>query len=280
MPNSGLRSYDLCTKIHNSSACFSAEPLKDANEIADAFARSEFLPPIRALRSAQASAAVSSDPSYRSLLKYDYTLVDHDSSVCGPAAYAFDLMRIILTSVVTNDFKYRRPDLLDIPLDASNSGSKVIPAIDIVNYILERQLLKGCDSQLLCDDENGLRPSYDELMKRYDVAVFDLIAAPSLNTQSSIQTTSFTISPFLPDIVVQADVFHPNFCLYFTTQYECLKAMNSSLFAVYEAVVQLSTNKNISYLDKNISYLAFSSGEREKLTKPTLGEAYSVFLIR
>ncbi len=193
--------------------------------------------------------------------------------MCGPAAYAFDLMRIIFSSVVIDDFKYtllaRRPDLLDIPLDALNSVSNVISAIDIVNYILERQLLKGCDAPLLLDDENGLRPSFNELISRYDAAVFDDLIA-----SKSTQTTSSPFSP--PPLVVQSDSFNPSFYLYFETQCECLKALNSSLFAVMEIVVELSpptpvpsTNTADLEREKNISHLILSSGEREQLKYPT-----------
>ena len=69
--------------------------------------------------------------------------VDHDSSILSPAAYFVDLMRLIKTTVKNVpsglSLEERRPDLLEIELDAKNTTTEV-PYLEIVNDILAKNL--------------------------------------------------------------------------------------------------------------------------------------------
>ncbi|WP_198552654.1 neuraminidase-like domain-containing protein [Psychromonas sp. MB-3u-54] len=95
------------------------------------------------------------NPTYRELFVQAEAAgaVDHDSSILSPAAYFVDLMRLIekrITNGTLNDqddwgklddlkLNKRRPDLLEIELDAKNTTTEV-PYLEIVNEVMRKRL--------------------------------------------------------------------------------------------------------------------------------------------
>ncbi len=85
-------------------------------------------------------------PAYNRIFgSLDYVNCDHCSSIFGPAAYYADLMRFVDTCIkdsrnakIPTDctLRYRRPDLVKIRLDCSNSND-LVPSIDLVNELLQ-----------------------------------------------------------------------------------------------------------------------------------------------
>ena len=78
------------------------------------------------------------------LLELDYAHTEKGDSIYGPAAYAYDLLRIALSLVAVSNEELRiltrRPDFVDIALSPENTD-KALPYIEIINYILARQLI-------------------------------------------------------------------------------------------------------------------------------------------
>ncbi len=90
-------------------------------------------------------------PNYRELFGSQRSAAcDHDSSLYSAAAYFVDLMRLIeakITSPKGLSLNERRPDLVEIPLDAENTNTEV-PYLTIVNEVLAKALAKKLgDSQ-------------------------------------------------------------------------------------------------------------------------------------
>ena len=78
-------------------------------------------------------------------------------------------MRIVLSCIKIGemdikDVKFsllaRRPDLLDISLDSLNSTETIIPTLLIINYVLERQILRDQDWLFLSCDRDKKKSSY------------------------------------------------------------------------------------------------------------------------
>ena len=86
----------------------------------------------------------ASTPGYDRLFgNLDFVECEHYRSIFGPAAYFVDLMRFVQQNITDknpippeNRLQQRRPDLSQIPLDASQT-SDLIPYIDLVNELLE-----------------------------------------------------------------------------------------------------------------------------------------------
>ncbi|MGB3613507.1 MAG: LamG-like jellyroll fold domain-containing protein, partial [Elainellaceae cyanobacterium] len=83
-------------------------------------------------------------PGYNRLFgNLDFIECEHHRSIFGPAAYFVDLMRFVQQNITDknsipshNSLQGRRPDLAQIPLDASQT-SDLIPSIDLVSELLE-----------------------------------------------------------------------------------------------------------------------------------------------
>lgn len=95
---------------------------------------------------ASIDAAFGDLPDYDKLFgPQDYHAVADERTVYSPAAYFTDLVRLIDANIEPPSSPYdmfalfsdrRRSDLLDILLDVDNTG-QLVPALDIVNYVLE-----------------------------------------------------------------------------------------------------------------------------------------------
>ena len=198
-----------------------------------------------------AEPSASKDPvvDNHDLLNLDYAYTDHDSSVYGPAAYFYDLMRIMLSCVKVGEAdqfdkygKYtlvsRRPDLLDIPLDDEDTTDVLVPTLSMVNYILARQLTRP-----LLLTQTGKPRTYRELMRFYDDAAFKNIAYP---------------------IKTPVNVFNLPFNLDYERQQRYLKAMGKPLYDISSDVDALTGNQ----AQLAINYLGISPEIVKQLASP------------
>jgi|GEM_PF-6907491 len=218
-------------------------------ELASRFASSEFLqnrvfgdipnesviPVIHKMSVAEeinASRAVTSQQKsdLKNILTLDYAKTDDGSSVIGPAAYFFDLLRVVLSQVdVTSDekdiaqiysFIARRPDLLDIPLDGKHATELLIPNILIVNYILARHLIatnEHADQKDVVSQVADLEgsSSYRQLISAYEKKAFELIRR-------------------------KGNDIHWPFDLNFERQSAYLKAIGTNTYEVNKAIAEIS----------------------------------------
>jgi hypothetical protein len=132
----------------------------------------------------QGTTSFNKDTSYPKLFgKLDYFNVDENNSIFSPAAYFFELMRIVNVPTLVktgNSFrslKERRPDLFEIPLDSTHTYQKQ-PYLRLVNYALGKQYLKNYQ----LPDKNvqlEVQATYEDKMKSCENLVFNAIA-PSL----------------------------------------------------------------------------------------------------
>ena len=85
-------------------------------------------------------------PSYEQLFgALDFREGDDSRSVYSPAAYLADLLQLLEENFDAPSLMQRRPDLKEIPLDASHTYTEV-PYLDIVNGVLEKVLENGEDT--------------------------------------------------------------------------------------------------------------------------------------
>ncbi|MET0236550.1 MAG: hemopexin repeat-containing protein [Kibdelosporangium sp.] len=76
-------------------------------------------------------------PGYQELFGELDVRADDGRSVCSPAAYLVDLLALLDANFDKYSLLERRPDLIQIPLDAANTFTET-PYLDIVNEVLER----------------------------------------------------------------------------------------------------------------------------------------------
>lgn len=203
--------------------------------------------------------AMASSPSVdlQMLLTLDYSSTDQESSVYGPGAYFYDLMRVILshvkigagTIVDPKNAKYsllsRRPDLLDIALNGINTSQVMIPTLSLVNYVLTRQLLQLEDSDLLHSfySETGAKTerNFLDLLSAYEDRMFKKIA----NDSSYINT------------------FHWPFVLFYESLKAYLPVLGKSVYEVSTLLSHLSSKYDQNKLSKD--YLEISTEDCKHL---------------
>lgn len=107
----------------------------------DSFARLR-----KQLKESTSATEWSATPDYRALFDEAKACdhVEHDQSILSPGAYFVDLMRLINTKITSpiaqeRTLLHRRPDLMNIALDAKSTNDEV-PYLDIVNKIMSDRL--------------------------------------------------------------------------------------------------------------------------------------------
>jgi hypothetical protein len=134
----------------------------------------------------QGTTSFNNDTSYPQLFgELDYFNVDENNSIYSPAAYFFELMRIVndgnLVNTDENTFralKNRRPDLFEIPLDSTHTYQKQ-PYLRLVNYALGKQYLKNDQPPSDKNVQLKAQATYEDKMRNCENVVFSAIA-PSL----------------------------------------------------------------------------------------------------
>ncbi len=231
-----LSSYLRYLLAHGSSEqqVYSSLLQKNFSQIIGALSTSEFLVN-RAFGHPKPLQTVAKDSlnnqPLADVLELDYARAHKAETVHGPAAYLFELLRVIMCYVNVSSFRhsiyYRRPDIFDIPLDAAHT-EKLIPHLSIVNYVLARHL-----APMSIRSEKALTEhDYAELMDIYERAAFQNLPVRNI-FRWPFELQYETLSSYLPQI-------------------------DTNLYALLEKITEIAGTKLGDVSHRSLDYLAIS----------------------